>query len=232
VNVRTLSLRFGAAALVVGPLAIVVGSLFQPFGDSDSVSVSLAKVARHQSDQRALIVCDLIAGLMLPAVLYLMRLTRTGAPRLSTAGGAIAFLGWFAGTPLAASDVLYFHAARFQDRASAVTLVTSVTKDAGFGVPVLLFLAGHLVGMLLLGIALWRSHAVPTWAAALVGIGPIVHIAMDGAGSVANACAFALVLVGMSRCAVQLLRSEPAEITLPATSFVAADVPTQSPVSR
>jgi hypothetical protein len=230
VNVRTLSLRFGAAAMVVGPLAIVVGSLFEAAGDNDSVSVTLAKIARHQSDQRVLIVMDLLAGFMLPAVLYLMRLARVGAPRLATIGGAIAFVGWFSAGTLASADVLYLHASQFPDRASAVQLVTSVTKDAGFGVPVLLFVGGHLLGMLLLGIALWRSRAVPTWAAALVGLGPIVHLFLLDAGPVPNACSFGLLLIGMAGCAVQLLRStaERTEPSVPAH----VEVPKQTPVSR
>ena len=73
-NVRAVSRRFGAAALVLGPLSLVLGSLFQVAGDDDPVPASLAKIAAHSSGERGLIVCDLLAGFMLPAVLYLMRL--------------------------------------------------------------------------------------------------------------------------------------------------------------
>jgi hypothetical protein len=59
--------------LVIGPLGLVLGSLFQVAGDDDSVS--LAKIAAHPSGERAVIICDLLAAFMVPAVLSLMRLT-------------------------------------------------------------------------------------------------------------------------------------------------------------
>src|ERR1700679_110350 len=96
-DVRRVSRRFGAVALVLGPLAVAVGSLFQPYGDNDSVATGLSKVAAHLSEQRALLVSDMAATLILPAMLYLLRLARDGAPRLTIVGGAIAFGGWLGG---------------------------------------------------------------------------------------------------------------------------------------
>jgi hypothetical protein len=68
-NARAVSRRFGAAALVTGPLSLGLGALFQVAGGDDSVSTSLAKIAAHLSAQRAVIVCDLLVGFMLAAVL-------------------------------------------------------------------------------------------------------------------------------------------------------------------
>lgn len=175
-NVAAVSRRFGAAALMIGPLGLLLGLLFAVAGDDDSVPVRLAKIAAHPSGQRAVIVCDLLAAFMVPAVLYLMRLTRQRAPRLTLAGGAVAFTGWLAGLiSLGASDLLYDHAAQLPNRASAVTLVHAVTSDAAFVIPEALFLIGHVPGLLLLGIALWRTRAVPRWAAALVGLTPVLQ---------------------------------------------------------
>ena len=133
---------------------------------------------------------------MLPAVLYLMRLAGPKAPRLTLAGGAVAFAAWLAGlVSLGASDLLYVHAAQLADRASAVTLVHAITTDAAFVVPEVLFIIGHVVGMLLLGIALWRSRAVPRWAAALVGLAPLVQLFVNDQASVVSACCFGLFLM-------------------------------------
>jgi hypothetical protein len=65
--------------------------------------------------------------------------------------------------------------------------------------------------MLLLGIALWRSRAVPRWAAALVGLASLVQVPVHDS-AVGSAAAFGLFLIGMGACAVSLLRtpSEPA----------------------
>jgi hypothetical protein len=211
-NARAVSRWFGAAALVIGPLSLVLGSLFQVVSDDDSVPASLAKIAAHPSGERAVVLVDLLAAFMLPAVLYLMRLAGPKAPRLTLTGGAVAFAGWLAGlVSLGASDLLYYHAAQLADRASAVTLVHAITSDAAFAVPEALFLVGHVVGMLLLGIALWRSRAVPRWAAALVGLASLVQVPVHDS-AVGSAAAFGLFLIGMGACAVSLLRtpSEPA----------------------
>jgi hypothetical protein len=223
-NVRAVSGRFGAAVLLIGPLGLVLGSLFQVASDDDSVSVSLAKIAAHPSGERAVIVCDLLAAFMVPAVLYLMRLAGPRAPRLTLAGGAVAFAGWLAGLiSLGASDLLYDHAAQLSDRASAISLVHAVTSDAAFVIPEALFLIGHVLGLLLLGIALWRGRAVPRWAAALVGLASVVQFVVHDQ-AVLSACAFGLLLIGMAACAVTLLRApaEPAPVRSPATSADAA----------
>ena len=106
-NARAVSRWFGAAALVIGPLSLVLGSLFQVVSDDDSVPASLAKIAAHPSGERAVVLVDLLAAFMLPAVLYLMRLAGPKAPRLTLTGGAVAFAGWLAGlVSLGASDLL------------------------------------------------------------------------------------------------------------------------------
>jgi hypothetical protein len=130
-----------------------------------------------------------------------------GPPRLTLADGTVAFAAWLAGlVSLGASDLLYGYAAQLPDRASAVSLVHAITSDAALVVPEALFIIGHLLGMLLLGIALWRSRAVPRWTAAPVGLAPLlVH---DQVGAV-DACVNGLFLIGMAACAVTLLRTPP-----------------------
>ena len=208
-NVRAVSIHFGAAALVIGPLGLVLSSLFQVASDDDSVSASLAKIAAHPSGERAVIICDLLAAFMVPAVLYLMRLAGPRAPRLTVAGGAVAFAAWLAGLiSVGASDLLYDHAAQSPDRASAVSLVHAVTGDAVFTIPAFGFIVGHMLGLLLLGIALWRSRAVPRWAAALVGLASLAQVPVHDSGA-GSAVAYGLLLIGMAACAVTLLRSRP-----------------------
>jgi hypothetical protein len=148
-----------------------------------------------------------------------MRLAGARAPRLTLAGGAVSFAAWMAGLySLGASDLLYDHAAQSPDRASAVSLVHAVTGDAAFVIPEILFIVGHMLGMLLLGIALWRSRAVPRWAAALVGLASLAQVPVHDS-AVGSAGAYGLLLIGMAACAVTLIgtRPEPA----PALAFEA-----------
>lgn len=237
-DIRGVSRRFGAVALVVGPLALVAGSLFEVAGDDTSVSTSLTKIARHQGEQRVLIVVDLIAVFMLPAMVYLMRLSRRGAPRSAIVGGAVAFAGWLGGLiSLGGSDILLYHAARLPERSIAVSLVKSVVSDPGFVVSEAVFIVCHLIGMLVLGFALWRSRVVPAWVAGLVGVGPIVHLVVHDLSGAVDAAAYGLVAVGMIACAVTLVRTSNEEWDLPAGASVRPDrtaltVDAQLPVSR
>ena len=211
-NVDAVSRRFGAAVLVLGPLGLVGSSLFQVASDDDSVPASLAKIAAHPSGERAVILCNLLATLMLPAMLYLMRVAKPRAPRLALAGGALSFAAWLAGVYcVGASDLLYYHAAQLPDRASAISLVHGVTTDAVFVIPEIGFVVGHILGLLLLGIALWRSRAVPRWAAVLVGVASVVQIPVHDSGP-GSAIAYGLLLIGMAAGAVALVRTgtEPA----------------------
>jgi hypothetical protein len=105
--------------------------------------------------------------------------------------------------------------AQLSDRASAVSLVHAVTSDAAFVIPEALFIIGHLLGMLLLGIALWRSRAVPRWTAALVGLAPLVQLLVHDQVGAVDARANGLFLIGMATCAVTLLRTPPESAWLP-----------------
>ena len=214
-DVQAVSRRFGAAVLVIGPLGLVVSSLFQVASDDDSVSASLAKIAAHPSGERAVIISDLLVTAMLPALLYLMRLAGPRAPRLTLVGGAVSFAAWMAGLySVGASDLLYLRAAQLTDRASAVSLVHAVTSDAAFVLPEILFVVGHMLGLLLLGIALWRSRAVPRWAAALVGLAPLAQVPVHDS-AVGSAVAYGLFLIGMGACAVALLRAPADPVRAP-----------------
>jgi hypothetical protein len=208
-NAGALSRRFVAAILVIGPLGLVGSSLFQVASDDDSVSASLAKIAAHPSGERGVIIFNLLATVTLPAILYLMRLAGPRAPRLALAGGAVSFASWMAGLyAVGASDLLYYHAAQSPDRVSAVSLVHALTSDGAFVVPEILFVVGHMLGMLLLGIALWHSGAVPRWAAALIGLAPIAQVPVHDS-AVGSAFAYGLLLIGTAACAVTLLRTPP-----------------------
>jgi hypothetical protein len=223
-DVRTVSRWFGAVALVVSGVAITAGTLFGPAGDGDSVSVTLMKTATHRGDQRALIVANLLAVCVLPAMLYLMRMARRGSPRLAVAGGVIAFTGWLAGLlSLGALSVVILHASEMPDRAQAIRLMTAITSDWTVSALVVVFVVGHLLGMLLLGAALWRAGVAPAWVAGLVGFAPIAHLAVHTSSKTLDASAYGLVAVGLAGCAVSLLRISDADWDLPtATSSSAA----------
>jgi hypothetical protein len=104
--------------------------------------------------------------------------------------------------------------------------VHAVTSDAAFVMPEALFIIGHLAGMLLLGIARWRTRVVPRWAATLVGLACIVQFLVHDQSMLS---AYGLLPPGMTACAVTLLRTppEPGPTSAPADPLV-----TSAPATR
>ena len=78
--------------------------------------------------------------------------------------------------------------------------------------------------MLVLAIALWRSRAVPLWAAGLIGLAPIGHLLVHDAGRLPNVIAYALMTAGMAAAAVSLLRVANEDWDLPAVRHGAAQI--------
>jgi hypothetical protein len=216
---RAIARRFGAASLLLVGVATTVGTLIEPSGGNDKTAVMLAKVAAHQGAQRVLIVLDLLGVFALPAVLALWRLARPRAWRLALAGGTLAFAGWLAALLLFCGlDLVDYHAARLPDRAAGIALAHAVENDPAAGVLLAVFLLGTAAGMLILGIALWRSRAVPRWAAALVSLGPIVSIPLHEVDGALTALAQGGLAVGLAGCAVAVLRTSDDLWNLPADS--------------
>ena len=95
--------------------------------------------------------------------------------------------------------------------------------------PEALFIAGHLLGMLLLWTVLWRSRAVPRWAAALVGLAPLAQLLVHDQADAVSACVYGLLLISLTACAMTLLRT-PTESTL--ASAAADPLVTTTPSTR
>jgi hypothetical protein len=87
-------------------------------------------------------------------------------------------------------------------------LLDSMVNINPVGLGASIFVFGHIVGVLLLGIALWRGHVVPVWAAALLAISQPMHLvfAVFVPNHPLDGCAWALTAVGFAAAAVVLLR--------------------------
>ncbi len=222
-DTRRLSRFTGAAALVLAPLALVAGTLTEPQFDEDAPAAdqlaSVADTAIPGATARTLVA--LLILLMPLAVLYAARLARRGAPRLAAVGGALAFLAWSAGiASIGGVEAAYWFGSRLEDRDTVAALLDAVTGDAVYSSMLLVFVLGHLIGMLVLGIGLWRSRAVPAWVGILFGLSPFLHAVAMGLGPAVDAIAYGLLLVATTGCAVALLRTPDAEWDLPARTAV------------
>jgi hypothetical protein len=74
-------------------------------------------------------------------------------------------------------------------------------------VATVVFLIGHVLGLILLAIALWRARSIPRWAAICLAVYPVLEIAggdsdLRGAG----VAAYVLLIAAFGACANALVR--------------------------
>ena len=198
----------GVACLVVAPVGQLVQFLVSPMKEADSAADQVAAAAAHLPAMRVALVLDLPILLLLPAVLYAGFVAGAGRSRLAAAGTAVTFTTALGAGYLLAQDVVVYAAARQPDRGAAAGLVAGFEGNAVVGGLVVAYLLGHLVGFVLLGVALARSRAVPVWAGVALCVWPVAEMVGEaGRVAVVAVGGFALLVIGFGACAAGLVRA-------------------------
>ncbi len=181
-----------AAVAPIGPIGMALWSWAVPYHVMDEPASRITAVAndmgRVQWAMWGLLLFALTAGV---GAIVTGLVARQGSYRLGTAGLVLTFLGFSA---------LNFSSGTADSTAGAAQLAgldlpTSERVVAGldeFQAPTIgggLFIPLMFIGVLLLGIALWRGQAVPKWAAAILFVsfpvvlfGGFVSMAVNGLG--------------------------------------------------
>ncbi|MFJ2032429.1 hypothetical protein [Streptosporangium sp. NPDC087985] len=154
-------------------------------GDDSTGAGALALAAAHPGLDRFATVAAMLASLlMVPAVLGVTRLLAGRSPRLGAIGAALTGAGYICYFGINCSGFITVamaeHAGPTADYAA---VLDSSQSDPSVLWVFLLFVLGNLVGTLLLGLALLRSHAIPLWAGAMVIAWPVLHVTGLIAGS-------------------------------------------------
>jgi hypothetical protein len=216
-----------AACLIGGPLAGIVVRAAVPSSSTASVARSVVDYGRHSGATQILLIGDAFLFLLVPAALAATALAWRRAPVLSLIGGILSLVGWTAIVMLAAQDALISEAGRqIYEPGQASALATSWSSEGLVNVYIVAFIAGHVLGTAVLGLALWRSRAIPRLAAAFVGLSMPLHLVTVLTGFKAgDVGAWVLLLIGFAACARQVLQagSEPSprserRLTAPATA--------------
>ena len=176
--------RLGTATgLVVGPLGFLAANTTYAWttrhgGDDLTAQHAISLYGAHPTATRVAITAVMVGALFIvPGLLGAMRVLRTSSPKLSL----------FAGVTMIAGYICYFGvvAATFQELAmvehgltgpAAAKAIDAGQSDVWSVWIFLLFVLGNLVGTLVLGIAMIRSHVVPLWAALGVMAWPVLHV--------------------------------------------------------
>lgn len=120
--------------------------------------------------------------LLLPAVAAVIWVSYRGAPRLTTAAAVVAGGGLLVGLTNLQGPV--FPAALIVEKHipvdPVVQLEAAIDEHPIMLLAGLSFIIGITFGLLLLGLALWRSHAAPAWAGMSLALGGFTHPFMPG----------------------------------------------------
>jgi hypothetical protein len=205
----SISLRTFAPVLVaIGPAAIGILRFVLPYNTTDSSRTMADKVIAHPTQESAVIWLSLVAILaMVPAVFWVGRFARNSAPRLGTAALALMIPGYLALGGLLSSDVLLWTGAKVGTSPASLARMYDHLHPA-VSVAEAVFVVGHVLGTILLGLALLRTPSVARSIAIIVVLCQPLHFVaavvvsnhpLDLVAWGLNAVAFAAIAVAARR---------------------------------
>jgi hypothetical protein len=153
--------------------------------------------------------------LLIPAMFAAAWVSRRSAPRLATAGGLLAVGGMSAGFFLLDGVVMpaYLTVHDGLDASAVEKFTDAVGKQATVQIGSLLFILAVTFGLLLLGIALWRSKVAPAWMGIALAFGGFTHPFMPG--HLAAGAGLVIAAIGFAGASYALLRSSNDNFDLP-----------------
>ncbi|MEU7748663.1 hypothetical protein [Nonomuraea sp. NPDC049158] len=210
-------LRAALALLIpVGPLAVAILRAILPYSTTDDSAGLVGKVAAHQDAQSVVLWLAFAATLTLvPGTIAIGLLAVRRAPRLGTAGMVLTVAGFSSLYAVGVSDHVALSTVRVGlDLGSAARLLDDVQGLPAVSAATLLFVLGHILGVVLLGAALWRGGTVPAWAGMALIVSQPLHAVF--AAVVPNAAldglAWGLTAVGFAAAAFAFARHQGGSI--------------------
>jgi hypothetical protein len=174
---RFAKVALGGSMIGSGVLGLAA-ALVWPVIKSDDAA-QLGVIAQHPSRFYLCTVLILASSMLLvPALIGLMRLSAERAPRLTNIGGTLSIFGALVAVGDSMTQLVTWQmVGHGADRAQMAALLHRFDNVAGASVVFSLGGIAIVVGMVLLSLALYRSRAVPAWAAAGLVAGTLVEMA-------------------------------------------------------
>lgn len=174
-DLRRATRIFAALIVPLGPALVAVLRYVLPYQTNDEASAAVRAVAADPDRQSLVVWLGFFAMLtLLPGVLFVARVARRNAPRLTAAALLLLVPGYTAFGLLVAGDAATWYGVTHDLPESAVIDLYNGSHPMIL-VSTGVFVVGHVLGTVLLGIALLRSRVVPPAAAWLVVIAQPLH---------------------------------------------------------
>jgi hypothetical protein len=222
--------------LIAGPAVLLIGSIVSPDTDHKNKAQELAAIAAHKGTYLLGGLLFLLATtLMVFAGFGLVRMFR--GPRGVTLGqvaGVLLSLGATVGAGWYALGVAEYEMVNHNglNRAALATFLHKADNTSAMLPLILMFLAGIVIGVLLLGVAAIRTRIVPVWAAIVILVaGPLGFFGNGKAGGIASAV---VLLVGLGALGLRALRMTDEEWDQPLerkAAPAAPEVPAPAPAA-
>lgn len=207
-DTRTLRRTAAAIALPLGPVFVAVLRGVLPYYTADTSTQMLDHTAAATGRMDTVLWLGLAAALTLvPSALAAARLAQRRAPILALIGVVLLVAGYLA-LPIVNNDALVRVAAE-PDRSVGVRLLDSANSLGPVIAAGVIFVVGHIVGLILIGAALWRARAIPAWAAIVLIASQPLHLvfAVIVPNHLLDAGAWSLTALGLLVAALRVLRT-------------------------
>ena len=205
---------------VIAPLPMLSNGIYyllSPTEGNAPFEENLAAAIAHGDRMSALEWIQVpFVTLLIPAAFAVAWVARRGAPRLTTAGALIALTGFCAGFGNLPGTVSLANLTVREglDPGTVSKLSTALQEHPIMQLSGLLFILGITFGLLLLGIALWRSRVAPAWMGIALAVGGFTHPFLPN--HVIAGIGLLVAAVGFTGATYALLRMRNDDFDLPA----------------
>ncbi len=190
---------------MLGSVGQLVQFLVTPVTEGESAAKNVARAVAHPTLMQAGAWLDLAILFFLPALVVVAYMANARTTRLGWIASVITIGTTLPGIAyVVAPDVLYVVAIHGQVSAKGID---AYNNTGIVEVATVVFLIGHVLGLALLAIALWRARSVPRWAALCLAVYPVLEIASgDASLRAAGVVAYLLLIAAFGACANALVR--------------------------
>jgi hypothetical protein len=215
-DVRRFQRIVAACVLVVPATSVAIGRLFT--SDDSNTRQALDSIAANPSRQFTFALLGFVASLtVVPAFLAAARLSRRRRPVLTTIALGVNLVAYLGGSAMFALDSMYLAGAKLppEQRDAAASLIDAMWSSGISAVSTLLFVAGHVIGAVLMGFALRGSIPTVGWLAMVLSQPGhfVAFVILQNA--IVDMLAWGLMALAFALCAVAVLRTPDDEWDVP-----------------
>ncbi len=199
-----------AVTMPIGPLAVAALRYVMPYSTTDDSATVVSGVNADPGAQSAVLWLALVAVLTLvPGVYAVTALLRRQSPRLTAVAAGLLVPAYLSLGLMTAFDYVVSAAASAGlPEADAIRLLDGLHPTVAIATGV--FVVGHVVGTVLLGVACWRTRLVPRPVAAALAVSQPLHFvaAVVLGNHPLDLVAWVLTALGMGAAALVVLRAD------------------------